>query len=521
MTLEMTTDGLFSCPKENCDKKYKNRQTVYEHVKNKHKSDKIPKETEKELNTDNTFMEKVAVVLDTNTVVDKTVSEMQELLTDRVHMEDVEDVEEVDNVEYVDMLKYTLHSVPEAVEENNFNDIALGANSLILSLRHGELEELLSEEPLPQEIVETQTVEVAASCGECGKVCETEGDVMEHMRNDHKDCEKCDIVEQQLKEKDETIKEKNDIIMRLKNELKKVKGVKVLEKVFICELCKKEFTSSVLFRKHMRIHHVEIEKIELRCNICKVVVKNKHELKEHRQKSCKTPAAARPPPPPKASAAPPKAAAAPPKAPTTPVPAPRRQQPVSKPVSKTTNSAEERELDCEVCQTIFNTPNDVYSHANRCNNSVGPKICKKCKRELVSKSALNKHEKVCHGPEGQSIATVVSSGSGGQAPSTSTWQNVTIPKCTNGDNCPFQRQGRCKFQHKGKTNKVAMGPSERKCLNGDKCNLGTMCAANFNSHTKRAQSTVCKNGPSCRFLKQNRCHFIHSNFPSMNKPQRM
>ena len=45
----MTKDGLFSCPKEKCEKKYKNRQTVYDHIKNKHQSDKVSKETEKKV----------------------------------------------------------------------------------------------------------------------------------------------------------------------------------------------------------------------------------------------------------------------------------------------------------------------------------------------------------------------------------------------------------------------------------------------------------------------------------------
>ena len=47
-----------------------------------------------------------------------------------------------------------------------------------------------------------------------------------------------------------------------------------------------------------------------------------------------------------------------------------------------------------------------------------------CKKELVSKSELSRHEKGCHGPEGQSIATVVTNGSVDKTYSNSTWKNV-------------------------------------------------------------------------------------------------
>ena len=479
----MTQEGRFVCPGESCGKDYKNRSSAYAHIREKH-------ESEVELDADKSFMQKAANVFDTNTVVDKeVVNSMQESL--------------IGNDED-DLTRYTVPVANVETETNNdveFDDnIALGATSTIMSLRHGELEEMLNE-AMP-DLVEGEDIvkeasqeddddeeEMPVSCGECGKVFKTEYEASEHMYNVHKDCNSCKDNDGEVSKRDEIIErltedlERKDAVIKELSDKLKERRKQNLEKVRKCQMCNAVVKNEQLFKVHMKTHHLEMEKIDFKCSTCKVTVRNKKELIDHRQKPCRTPAPraqaapvqaapapAAPAPATLAPAAPAPAApapAAPAPAPRAPTPAPRRKS-----IVEITESDDGIEVDCNMCKAVFKNASDVYNHANsQCNNSVSPKICKKCKKELVGKSALSKHERECHGPEGQKIATVVTAGLVAPALSTSTWRVATVPKCKNGETCTFRRQERCKFQHEGRSSQM-VERSERKCLNGDQCTKG-------------------------------------------------
>ena len=539
MELEVTQEGRFVCPGESCGKDYKNRSSAYAHIREKH-------ESEVELDADKSFMQKAANVFDTNTVVDKeVVNSLQESL--------------IGNDED-DLTRYTVPVANVETETNNdveFDDnISLGATSTIMSLRHGELEEMLNEampdlvegedivKEASQEDDDDEEEEMAVSCGECGKVFKTEYEASEHMYNVHKDCNSCKDNDGEVSKRDEIIErltedlERKDAVIKELSDKLKERRKQNLEKVRKCQMCNAVVKNEQLLKVHMKTHHLEMEKIDFKCSTCKVTVRNKKELIDHRQKPCRTPAPraqaapvqAAPAPAAPAPAAPAPAAPAPDApapaapAPAAPAPVPRAPTPAPrrKSIIETPEADDGSEVDCNVCKAVFKNPSDVYTHANKCDNLVSPKICKKCKKELVSKNFLRIHERECQGPVGQKIATVVTSGLAAQAPSTSTLRKVTVPKCTNGENCRWRRQGRCKFEHEGSSSQEVRR-SVRKCLNGDQCNLGSMCAAVFSPHMRsnHTSSDICRNGDSCTFLSQNRCRFKHVGFPQDINSRRM
>ena len=82
----------------------------------------------------------------------------------------------------------------------------------------------------------------------------------------------------------------------------------------------------------------------------------------------------------------------------------------------------EEEADCMRCNAFFKTQNDYYKHASSCGGVIQVNLCDKCEREIVSKAALKKHRKGCHGKTG-------------------------VEACRNGEQCRFHKENRCNFSH--------------------------------------------------------------------------
>ena len=74
------------------------------------------------------------------------------------------------------------------------------------------------------------------------------------------------------------------------------------------------------------------------------------------------------------------------------------------------------------CNAFFKKESDYYEHASNCSGMVQINICDKCEREVVSKAALKKHRKGCHG-------------------------NNRKEACRNGEQCRFYKAKRCSFFH--------------------------------------------------------------------------
>ena len=84
------------------------------------------------------------------------------------------------------------------------------------------------------------------------------------------------------------------------------------------------------------------------------------------------------------------------------------------------------EIDCLKCNAVFKTEDDVYQHTADCNELIPYNTCDKCKKNVISKSALKKHNKSCKGIVPSDI-------------------------CRNGDQCRWFRNNRCSFVHNDST----------------------------------------------------------------------
>lgn len=88
------------------------------------------------------------------------------------------------------------------------------------------------------------------------------------------------------------------------------------------------------------------------------------------------------------------------------------------------------EVDCEKCKAVFRKEQDVFDHANVCNEILQVNFCDICKREVISKAALRKHVKTCKQKKVN--------------------QNVL---CRNGESCSYLKANRCSFSHPVTQNK--------------------------------------------------------------------
>ena len=82
----------------------------------------------------------------------------------------------------------------------------------------------------------------------------------------------------------------------------------------------------------------------------------------------------------------------------------------------------EDEADCMKCNVFFKSQNDYYNHASNCSEVIPINLCDQCEKEIVSKAALKKHKKGCHGRTG-------------------------VEACRNGEQCRYLKANRCNFFH--------------------------------------------------------------------------
>ena len=80
------------------------------------------------------------------------------------------------------------------------------------------------------------------------------------------------------------------------------------------------------------------------------------------------------------------------------------------------------EVDCSRCNAIFMNESDVYKHSNECSEVIGPNTCNKCERDVISRAALKKHERSCR-------------------------VEKQIALCRNGESCRYYKANRCSFFH--------------------------------------------------------------------------
>ena len=149
-----------------------------------------------------------------------------------------------------------------------------------------------------------------------------------------------------------------------------------------CHICNEVFTSKAAMRNHVRKHlNNELEYI---CSVCKMVFKSIEEAKDHGTKVCGS------------------------------IYEKGADQPSKKLETThecnacdkqyTSNTALEKHIknmhdcyDCDKCKTTFKSQEDIYRHANKCEQIIGPYMCDNCDRELISKAGLTKHIEKCLG----------------------------------------------------------------------------------------------------------------------------
>ena len=145
-----------------------------------------------------------------------------------------------------------------------------------------------------------------------------------------------------------------------------------------CHICSEVFTSKAAMRNHVKKHlNNELEYI---CGVCKEAFTSIEEAKDHGTKVCGSiyekdadPSSKKPENPHECNAC---------------------------DESYYSNKALEKHIkeihesyDCDKCKS----QEDIYRHANRCGQVLGPYMCDNCNRELISKAGLTKHIEKCHG----------------------------------------------------------------------------------------------------------------------------
>ena len=112
--------------------------------------------------------------------------------------------------------------------------------------------------------------------------------------------------------------------------------------VFTVYICNEVFTNKAAMRNHVN-KHLKNE-LEYTCRVCKKVFKSIEEAKDHAIKACGS----------------------------------IYVKDAVEASEKPENPQEKHETyDCDKCKTNFKSQEDVYSHANKCDN---------CNRELISKA---------------------------------------------------------------------------------------------------------------------------------------
>ena len=144
-------------------------------------------------------------------------------------------------------------------------------------------------------------------------------------------------------------------------------------------------------------------------------------------------------------------------------------------------------------------------------------MCNKCDRELISKAGLKKHRERCQGVDGQDVQALI--------------VDSQLDECRNGPSCWFLKHNKCSFQHDepkempwkkvqpmrhsrqhGYQQKQEQQQHVQPKQQGQKQQHQPQQQPRKQQpkqrHT-RSESIICKNGPRCRFLRDDKCLFLH------------
>ena len=445
---------------------------------------------------------------------------------------------------------FTTPTRPPTKSKNLFSDKAQQNSQVNVSNRgsdetsesieaeDAELYELA--EDTDDEIIAIELNRMAAQYGYTGpcKECKMGKEVIEHQAKEIKILEsKIETMKRRIKKtdekKNELFREKNKALtenVQLKNELitnktaldeanKKSKQpdiaaidqhckhckfkckdsnsmishVAYVHSSFPCQICNEIFTSNAAMKNHVK-KHLNNE-LRYTCGVCKNIYKTIEEAKDHAIKVCGSIQ---------------KSGSSREKSSTD------THTCNSCNMSFTNNEALEKHVeeqhnmfDCNKCNTLFNSQADVYKHANKCSEILGPYMCDKCNRELISKLGLKKHMERCQGDANE--------------------QKKKEP-CNNGPDCRFLKENRCNFEHKQAQEKPwkkiqhkrqgrkqpqsnSKKPQERHYQQSKQQprqhqQVKHHQSSSFPKSHEQAKH-VCRNGPQCIYLKHNRCNYFH------------
>ena len=176
------------------------------------------------------------------------------------------------------------------------------------------------------------------------------------------------------------------------------------------------------------------------------------------------------------------------------------------------------EVDCVKCKAVFKSEADAMSHSNNCDEIIPLNICEHCQGDVVSRAALKKHEKRCHG------------------------KKKDVP-CRNGDSCRWFKYNKCNYSHSQPQNQhpnnqhnqqwKTVQPRQRKM----KCNS---CEFKFNSQTEKQNHNCrihnrtnnneqqrsfnrkdidCRWGSECFRWQRGTCWFRHNDMQNVSPQQ--
>ena len=242
-----------------------------------------------------------------------------------------------------------------------------------------------------------------------------------------------------------------------------------------CHLCAETFTSKAALRNHVK-KHLNNE-LQYTCGVCNKNYKNIEDAKEHAMQVCGSIVE--------------KGGSSETESPDILHSCKACNATFNRKSSLDKHSKENHEsVDCNKCNTTFKSQSDVYSHANRCSEVIDPLMCDICNSELISKAGLKKHMEKCKKDK-----------------------NERKEKCKNGQSCQYHKENRCNFEHDKtgeetwtKVQHKRQGRQQKQSSNQkQQQQQKPRQKTPHNEHIK----DECRNGPSCIFLKHNRCNYGH------------
>ena len=140
-------------------------------------------------------------------------------------------------------------------------------------------------------------------------------------------------------------------------------------------------------------------------------------------------------------------------------------------------------------------------------------VCKECSLSYGSREDLLEHMLEKHRPK--------------------EWKGVNrlsnaqeLKECENGPKCRWLKNNKCKFEHNIQPWKTGQTKSHQKKLNQQKPPKKTQHKNTHQTSHDHKQyfppkgKPVCDNGPSCKYLKEDRCKFVHKESKHQGKQQR-